>query len=137
MIKEEDWKCYSSNFVNVLIPLLRMNEHNGCLEIAIINQTNYILGESFNSINQKLGDQAPFITKEWGNKFQFDKIIANVGNLILFDWKFLYRSADNHSLLSRPAFYLTYADSHDQKIRFKYYQDKKLSKKSFYAKYLK
>ena len=137
LMKKEGWRCYSSNFVNVLIPLLPMNEENGCLEIATIKQTHDILGESFKSITHKLGGEAPFITKKLENKFEFEKIIAKVGDLILFDWKCLHRSADNHSSQSRPAFYLTYADSHDKEIRFKYYQDKKLSKNSFDAKSLK
>jgi len=137
LIKKEGWKCYSSNFVNVLIPLLPMNEQNGCLELATINQTNDILGKSFKSITQKLGDEAPFVPKELEKKFQFEKISADVGDLILFDWKCLHRSADNQSSKSRPAFYLTYADSCDQEIRFKYYQDKKQSKNSSDAKSLK
>ena len=137
LIKKEGWKCYASNFVNVLIPLLPMNEKNGCLELANIIQTNDILGESFKSITQKLGDEAPFIPKELENKFKFKKINADVGDLILFDWKCLHRSADNLSKQSRPAFYLTYADSYDQEIRFKYEQDKKQSKNNSDAKSLK
>ena len=136
IVMKEGWQCYSHNFVNVLIPLLPMNEENGCLELASINQTKDLLGDSFSSITKTLGVSSPFIPKEVENKLSFEQIKADVGDIIIFDWKCIHRSKDNFSSKARPAFYLTYADSDDLDIRFKYYNDKLNSKNSQDAKSL-
>ena len=77
---------------------------------------------------------SPFIPKKLEKYFDFKKIHADAGDLILFDWKCVHRSADNESNNARPGFYLTYADSEDEDIRFKYYKDKLLSKNSSESK---
>ena len=111
-----------------------MNDSNGCLELADKSQTQQYLGRNFSEITKLLGDMSPFIPCDLEKNFKFEKIHADVGDLILFDWKCVHRSADNKSDSARPGFYLTYADSQDQDIRFKYYRDKLLSKNSSESK---
>ena len=134
IVNFEGWNYLSSRFINVLIPLLPMNDMNGCLELADISQTQKILGRNFSDITNLLGDVSPFIPKNLEKYFNFEKIYVDIGDLILFDWKCVHRSADNLSNNARPGFYLTYADSEDEDIRFKYYRDKLLSKNSSESK---
>ena len=47
LVNFEGWNYLSSSFINVLIPLMRMDDMNGCLELADLSQTQKILEEIF------------------------------------------------------------------------------------------
>ena len=61
IVNFEGWNYLSNRFLNVLIPLMRMDDKNGCLELAEVSQTQKILGRNFSDITNLLGEVSPFI----------------------------------------------------------------------------
>lgn len=128
---QNGWLKYAKNFINLVIPLERSDESNGCLYVADKKNTN-ILGNSWKKITKKLEFNSPNIMKKDINKFNFIPIIMNAGDLLLFNWKCAHFSKKNNSNKSRMIFYATYCEEKNKikndNVRNIYYLDKKYSK---------
>lgn len=122
---KKGWKAYSSQFTNVVIPLEKTNKKNGCLELAEINDTKKILGDSWDEITKKTLKFTPKIKKNYIKNFNFVPMELNIGDILLFDWRVCHRSKKNHSKNSRMIFYATFAKNKKRKnLKEQYYKDK-------------
>ena len=83
---QNGWNKYSSNFVNLVLPLEESNIKNGCIYVANKKDTNKI-GKSFKKITDKLVINTPNIRPQDLKKFNFFLIELKVGDICLFNWK--------------------------------------------------
>ena len=67
---QNGWNKYSSNFVNLVLPLEESNIKNGCIYVANKKDTNKI-GKSFKKITDKLVINTPNIRPQDLKKFNF------------------------------------------------------------------
>ena len=124
---QKGWKKYSSDFVNIVIPLEKSNKENGCLYLASNKHLSRI-GNSFNEVAKKMIPGTPNIKFKDKKKFKYSPVLLDVGDICIFDWKCAHYSENNNSNKSRMIFYATYYKKNRQtNIRDKYYLDKKLS----------
>ena len=125
--KQNGWKKYSDDFINLVIPLEKSNKKNGCIYVADISDTKK-LGTSFNKITKKMILGTPNINQRDIKKFKFNSIELKEGDICLFDWKCAHFSKNNNSKNSRMIFYATYYKKNKIKnVRSKYYYDKQTS----------
>lgn len=124
------WSYYAKNFLNVVVPLEKSDERNGCLFVADIDYTKKVLGRNWEEIRSNLMPRTPLIRKKLLKKIKFKPIKLKAGDILFFDWKVCHFSKKNLSANSRIIFYLTYAQSKSSKknIRKNYYLDKLNSK---------
>ena len=121
---QNGWSKYSSNFINLVLPLEKSNIKNGCIYVANKNDTKKF-GSSFSSITKKLTINTPNIKTKDINKFNFFPIELEVGDICLFNWKCAHYSENNYSNKSRMIFYATFCKKNKKKdIRKMYYRDK-------------
>tara|TARA_Y100000591_G_C21740623_1_gene649151 strand:- start:154 stop:930 length:777 start_codon:yes stop_codon:yes gene_type:complete len=126
--KQNGWNKYSSNFINLVIPLERSTKENGCLYLAEKKNTN-VLGKSFKDITNNLITNSPNIKNKNLKYFNFKPIEMNQGDILFFDWKCAHMSKKNISNKSRKIFYATYCfHIGKDNLRKKYYYDKLNSK---------
>ncbi len=124
---QNGWKKYSSNFINLVLPLESSNIKNGCIYVANKNDTKKI-GSTFSSIANKLIINTPNIKTKDFKRFKFFPIELNVGDICLFNWKCAHYSENNYSNRSRMIFYATFCKKNKNKnLRVKYYYDKQIS----------
>ena len=124
---QNGWKKYSSNFINLVLPLEASNEKNGCIYVANKNNTKK-LGKTFSSITKKLVLNTPNIKKADKKKFNFFPVELNVGDIFFFNWKCAHYSKNNYSKNSRMIFYATFCKKNNNKnLRKTYYYDKQNS----------
>ena len=124
---QEGWKKYSSDFINLVIPLEKSDKKNGCLYLAN-NKNLKKIGNSFKNITKKMTLGTPNIKFKDKKKFKYKPAVLEQGDICLFDWKCAHYSKNNNSNKSRMIFYATYYKRNGQKnVRNKYYLDKKLS----------
>ncbi len=124
---QNGWKKYSSNFINLVLPLEESNINNGCIYVASKNDTNKI-GKSFKKITDKLVIHTPNIKLKDLKKFNFFPIELKVGDICLFNWKCAHYSENNQSNKSRMIFYATFCKKNkDMNLRKMYYLDKQSS----------
>ena len=124
---QNGWNKYSSNFINLVLPLEKSNIKNGCIYVANKNDTNKI-GKSFRKITDKLLINTPNIRPQDLKKFNFFPIELKVGDICLFNWKCAHYSENNQSNKSRMIFYATFFKKNKERIvRKMYYMDKQSS----------
>ena len=124
---QNGWNKYSSNFVNLVLPLEESNIKNGCIYVANKKDTNKI-GKSFKKITDKLVINTPNIRPQDLKKFNFFPIELKVGDICLFNWKCAHYSENNQSNKSRMIFYATFCKKNGNKnLRNMYYHDKQNS----------
>lgn len=125
--KQNGWKKYSNDFINLVVPLEETNKKNGCIYIADIKNT-FDIGKNFSQISKKLILGTPNINKKYIKKFKFNSIELSVGDICLFDWRCAHFSKDNKSKKSRMIFYATYCKKNKlNNVRSNYYYDKQTS----------
>ena len=124
---QNGWNKYSSNFVNLVLPLEESNIKNGCIYVANKKDTNKI-GKSFKKITDKLVINTPNIRPQDLKKFNFFPIELKVGDICLFNWKCAHYSENNQSNKSRMIFYATFCKKNkDKSVRKMYYLEKQSS----------
>ncbi len=124
---QNGWKKYSSNFINLVLPLEQSNIKNGCIYVANKKDTKKI-GKSFKQITDNLVLNTPNIRKRDIKKFNFFPIELKVGDVCLFNWKCAHYSENNYSNRSRMIFYATFCEKNRNKnLRKMYYRDKQNS----------
>ena len=124
---QNGWKKYSSDFINLVLPLEKTNIANGCIYVSNKKNTNRI-GNSFSKITNRLTLNTPNIKKKDINKFKFHPIELKVGDICFFNWKCAHYSENNQSSKSRMIFYATYCKKNKNKdLRKLYYFDKQNS----------
>lgn len=124
---KKGWKIYSKNFTNIAIHLEDSTKKNGCLYVANKSDTKK-LGDTWESITNKLSLNTPNIKKKDLKKFKFFPLEVSTGDIIIFDWKCCHYSNKNKSNKSRMILYLTYCDKNKKNMRKIYYEDRELSK---------
>jgi|TARA_B110000238_G_C16078302_1_gene418202 ectoine hydroxylase-related dioxygenase (phytanoyl-CoA dioxygenase family) len=124
---QDGWKKYSSNFINLVLPLEVSNKKNGCIYVANKSDTDK-LGKTFSKVTKKLVLNTPNIKKIDKKKFNFIPIELNIGDIFFFNWKCAHFSENNLSKNSRMIFYATFCKKNKNKnLRKLYYYDKQNS----------
>ena len=124
---QNGWKKYSTNFINLVLPLEKSNIKNGCIYISNKNNIKK-LGKTFSTIAKKTILHTPNIKKEDVKKFNFIPIKLNIGDVFFFNWKCAHHSTNNLSKNSRMIFYATFCKNDKNKnLRNIYYYDKQHS----------
>ena len=124
---QNGWKKYSSNFINLVLPLETSNIKNGCIYVANKNDTDKI-GKTFSKITDNMILNTPNIKKNDLRKFKFYPIELKIGDICLFNWKCAHYSKNNQSNKSRMIFYATFCKKNKNKnLRKMYYFDKQTS----------
>ena len=121
--EKNGWYEYSNYFINVLVALDPCNEKNGTIEIA--NRYNGNFNELY-QITQKNG--TPNIIKNIEKKLNFEKIILNAGDIVVFSNTCPHRSKKNNSEINRKTLYYTYTPLKDGSKYLDYFRDKSKSK---------
>tara|TARA_B100000029_G_scaffold509294_2_gene598147 strand:+ start:324 stop:1103 length:780 start_codon:yes stop_codon:yes gene_type:complete len=124
---QNGWKKYSSNFINLVLPLETSSSKNGCIYVANKSDSKKI-GKSFFEITDNLVLNTPNIKNKDLKKFKFYPVELRVGDICLFNWKCAHYSKNNYSKKSRMIFYATYCKKNKKmNLRKKYYLDKQTS----------
>ena len=124
---QNGWKKYSTNFINLVLPLETSSIKNGCIYVANKNDTDK-MGKTFSKIADKLILNTPNIKKKDLNKFKFYPIELKIGDICLFNWKCAHFSKNNLSNKSRMILYATfYKKNKNKNLRNIYYFDKQTS----------
>ena len=124
---QNGWKKYSSNLVNLVLPLETSNIKNGCIYIANKKDSEKI-GKTFFEISDNLVINTPNIKNKDLKKFHFYPIELQIGDICLFNWKCAHYSKNNYSNRSRMIFYATFCKKNEKKdLRRQYYYDKQNS----------
>lgn len=121
--EKNGWYEYSNNFINVLVALDPCNEKNGTIEIADRYNGNF---NELYEITQKNG--TPNIINNIEKKLNFEKIILNAGDIVVFSNTCPHRSKKNNSEINRKTLYYTYTPLKDGSKYLDYFRDKSKSK---------
>jgi ectoine hydroxylase-related dioxygenase (phytanoyl-CoA dioxygenase family) len=121
--EKNGWYEYSNNFINVLVALDPCNEKNGTIEIADRYNGNF---NELYEITQKNG--TPNIINNIEKKLNFEKIILNAGDIVIFSNTCPHRSKKNNSEINRKTLYYTYTQLKDGSKYLDYFRDKSKSK---------
>jgi ectoine hydroxylase-related dioxygenase (phytanoyl-CoA dioxygenase family) len=132
---KKGWSVYSDSFTNVVIPLEKSDEKNGCLYLSS-KQDTLKLGDSWNKISKLITKFTPYLKKRLIKNFSFFPTKLNSGDVLIFDWYCAHLSKKNNSKSSRMIFYATFCKKNKKSnaVRNNYYSDKKLSKNNNLAK---
>jgi hypothetical protein len=99
------------------------NEKNGTIEIADRYNGNF---NELYEITQKNG--TPNIINNIEKKLNFEKIILNAGDIVIFSNTCPHRSKKNNSEINRKTLYYTYTPLKDGSKYLDYFRDKSKSK---------
>jgi 2-aminoethylphosphonate dioxygenase len=106
------WMHYVKNIISFFIAVDPCTEENGCLEIAPGHHHNGLLSEFMTPI-----------TPELAETLNFQKIILEPGDAVLFDGYSPHRSAPNYSDNSRRAILFTYNRASEGNTRENFLKD--------------
>lgn len=118
-LERDGWHCYSDKFVNILVAIDEMTAENGALEIAKEHKG------SFKDLlkNTKMNG-TPDILAEVEAALEFEKILINPGDIVLFSSRCPHRSSKNHSNSDRRTIYYSYNPLREGENYIKYFEDK-------------
>lgn len=116
------WYTYTDFFVNALIALDKCTKDNGTIEIS--SQHN---GSFSDLLKNTKNNGTPDILKDIEDNLDFEPIILNPGDLVLFSNRCPHRSKKNTSGLNRRTLYYTYTKQSAGSFYDQYFTDKKNS----------
>ena len=108
-----------NKFVNILVAIDAMTEENGALEVAKEHKG------SFKDLlkNTKM-DGTPDILPDVEAGLEFEKILIDSGDIVLFSSRCPHRSRKNLSNSDRRTIYYSYNPKKEGKNYIKYFKDK-------------
>ncbi len=121
--KKCGWYEYGDTFINVLVAIDNCNEENGTIELAKSENEPF-----HNLIKKTKSEEIAELLDEVEKEYSFEKIILNVGDLVVFKNTCPHKSSINNSNIPRRILYYTYLDEKFGNQYENYFLDKKLSK---------
>jgi len=117
------WYEYGDNFINILLAIDNCNVENGTIELAKSEN------ESFHDLIKKTkNEEFAELLDKVEKRYFFEKIILNVGDLVIFKNTCPHKSSINNSDKPRRILYYTYLDEKFGNQYENYFFDKKVSK---------
>ncbi len=121
--KRNGWYEYADMFVNVLASIDPMTAENGALEVS-----NEHKGSFSELLKNTKGNNTPDLKKSVEDSLDFEKIIINSGDIVLFSNKCPHRSSKNTSNSDRRTIYYTFNPKDQGDNYLQYFLDKNQSK---------
>ena len=117
------WYEYANNFVNILVAIDPMNENNGALEVSKEHKGSFV-----ELLKNTKNNNTPDLKKSVEDALDFEKIIIDSGDMVLFSNTCPHRSTRNNSNQDRRTIYYTYNPKEEGDNYEKYFLDKHQSK---------
>ena len=117
------WYEYANSFVNILVAIDPMNENNGALEVSKEHKGSFV-----ELLKNTKNNNTPDLKKSIEDAIDFEKIIIDSGDMVLFSNTCPHRSTRNNSSQDRRTIYYTYNPMEEGDNYEKYFLDKDQSK---------
>ncbi len=104
-VEKKGWYEYSDFFINILIALDNCNLENGTIEIS--KKIDLDFNDLLKLTRQ---DGTPNIKKDFEKTIEFEPIILNPGDIVLFLNTCPHKSSKNNSMVDRRTLYFTYTE---------------------------
>lgn len=110
------WRYNQTIHITALVGVDAATAENGALEVVRGAHKSGLYGEEFKEVPD-----------EWVEKFKWELVPLETGDLVFFDSYVPHRSAANNSSKPRRAMYVTWNKVSEGDYREKYYADKRIS----------
>jgi ectoine hydroxylase-related dioxygenase (phytanoyl-CoA dioxygenase family) len=110
------WRYDQTYHLSALVAIDHATLENGCLQVVRGEHKNGLLGPEYEEIPE-----------EHVNRFTWEPVICEPGDVVYFDSYVPHKSEPNNSDKQRNALYLTYAKKAEGDYRERYYADKRIS----------
>jgi len=124
-VDRRGWLEYGTEFINAVIGIDQSTRDNGCLEVAKLRETFERVGRTPDAIMDGVVGRGPDVTDEVAEAVTYQLLETEPGDIALFDWRCIHRSAPNHSTESRRILYSTYNRLSAGDLMARYYDDKR------------
>lgn len=128
--RRKGWSEYGSDFISVVIPLEPSTIENGTLEVSTKDLTMQHLGNSWDTIANRLIEENGYIRPEDLSSFPMSPVEMFPGDILIFDWLNVHGSQKNTSQKPRRTIFATYLPTLYGDPREQYYTEKQYSQRS-------